>query len=94
MIYDNLKFEGGTEYLYFDSNNILLTSNEIRQVDFEKIYNTKLYTDFQESIYTLQPDLNGTFILNANCLQKNICADYSNVIFSLRTNKTMKTIFS
>ena len=87
LFYDNLKFEGGTEYLYFDSKNILLTSNEIRQVDFEKIYNTKLYTDFQESIYTRQPDLNGTFILNANCLQKNICADYSNVIFSLRTNK-------
>ena len=56
-------------------------------MDFKKIYNTKLYTDFQESIYTLQPDLNGTFILNANCLEKNICADYSNVIFSLRTNK-------
>ena len=87
LIYDNLKFEGGSEYLYFDSKNILLTSNEIRQVDFKKIYNTKLYTDFQESIYTLQPDLNGTFILNANCLEKNICADYSNVIFSLRTNK-------
>ena len=77
LIYDNLKFEGGSEYLYFDSKNILLTSNEIRQVDFKKIYNTKLYTDFQESIYTLQPDLNGTFFLNANCLEKNICADYS-----------------
>ena len=87
MIYDNLKFEGGSEYLYFDSKNILLTSNEIKRVDFKKIYNTTLYTDFEESVYTLQPDLNGTFILNADCFEKNICADYSNVIFSLRTNK-------
>ena len=87
LIYDNLKFEGGSEYLYFDSKNILLTSNEIKRVDFKKIYNTTLYTDFEESIYTLQPDLNGTFILNADCFEKNICADYSNVIFSLKTNK-------
>ena len=87
LIYDNLKFEGGSEYLYFDSKNILLTSNEIKRVDFKKIYNTTLYTDFEESIYTLQPDLNGTFILNADCFEKNICADYSNVIFSLKTDK-------
>ena len=87
LIYDNLKFEGGSEYLYFDSKNILLTSNEIKRVDFKKIYNTTLYTDFEESVYTLQPDLNGTFILNADCFEKNICADYSNVVFSLRTNK-------
>ena len=87
LIYDNLKFEGGSEYLYFDSKNILLTSNEIKRVDFKKIYNTTLYTDFEESIYTLQPDLNGTFILNADCFEKNICADYSNVIFSLKTYK-------
>ena len=56
LIYDNLKFEGGSEYLYFDSKNILLTSNEIKRVDFKKIYNTTLYTDFEESVYTLQPD--------------------------------------
>ena len=87
LIYDNLKFEGGSEYLYFDSKNILLTSNEIKRVDFKKIYNTTLYTDFEESVYSLQPDLNGTFILNADCFEKNICADYSNVIFSLKTNK-------
>ena len=87
LIYDNLKFEGGSEYLYFDSKNILLTSNEIKRVDFKKIYNTTLYTDFEESVYTLQPDLNGTFILNADCFEKNICADYSNVIFSLKTDK-------
>ena len=87
LIYDNLKFEGGSEYLYFDSKNILLTSNEIKRVVFKKIYNTTLYTDFEESVYTLQPDLNGTFILNADCFEKNICADYSNVIFSLKTDK-------
>ncbi len=87
LIYDNIKFDGGSEYLYFDSKNILLTSSEIKQVDFKKIYNTTLFTDFQESIYTLQPDLDGAYILNADCYEKNICADYSNVIFSLRTNK-------
>ena len=87
LIYDNIKFDGGSEYLYFDSKNILLTSNEIKQVDFKTIYNTILYTDFEDSIYTSQPDLNGTYILNAGCLEKNICADYSNVIFSLRTNR-------
>ena len=38
--------------------------------------------------------MNGTYILNADCLEKNICADYSNVIFSLRTNKNYeKDIF-
>ena len=85
MIYDNLKFEGGSEYLYFDSKNILLTSNEIKRVDFKKIYNTTLYTDFEESVYTLQPDLNGTFILSADCFEKNISTkDYNHWVLDLQ----------
>ena len=87
IIYDNIKFKGGSEYLYFDSKNILTTSNEIRQVNFKNIYNTILYEDYEEYIYTLQPDLNGTYIINANCTEKKTCADYSNVNFSLKTNK-------
>ena len=88
LVYDNIVFKGGSEYLYFDSKNILLSSSEIKQVNFKNIYNTVLFTDFEESIYTLNPDLNGTFIINVNCLEKNICADYSNVNFSLITEKS------
>ncbi len=88
LVYDNIVFKGGSEYLYFDSKNILLSSSEIKQVNFKNIYNTVLYTDFEESIYTLNPDLNGNFIINVNCLEKNICADYSNVNFSLITEKS------
>tara|TARA_B100000401_G_scaffold204540_1_gene137994 strand:+ start:3705 stop:4898 length:1194 start_codon:yes stop_codon:yes gene_type:complete len=88
LVYDNIVFKGGSEYLYFDSKNILLTSSEIKQVNFKNIYNTVLYTDFEESIYTMNPDLNGTFIINVNCLEKKICADYSNVNFSLKTEKS------
>ena len=88
LVYDNIVFKGGSEYLYFDSKNILLTSSEIKQVNFKNIYNTVLYTDFEESIYTMNPDLNGTFIINVNCLEKKICADYSNVNFFLKTEKS------
>ena len=88
LVYDDIVFKGGSEYLYFDSKNILLSSSEIKQVNFKNIYNTVLYTDFEESIYTFNPDLNGTFIINVNCLEKNICADYSNVNFSLKTEKS------
>jgi len=87
IIYDNIKFKGGSEYLYFDSKNILSTSNEIKQVNFKNIYNTILYDDYEEPIYTLQPDINGTYIINANCSEKKTCADYTNVKFNLRTNK-------
>ena len=87
IIYDNIKFKGGSEYLYFDSKNILSTSNEIKQVNFKNIYNTILYDDYEESIYTQQPDINGTYIINANCNEKKTCADYTNVKFNLRTNK-------
>jgi len=87
IIYDNIKIKGGSEYLYFDSKNILSTSNEIKQVNFKNIYNTILYDDYEEPIYTLQPDINGNYIINANCSEKKTCADYTNVKFNLRTNK-------
>ena len=83
LIYDNVLFEGGDEYLSFDTKNILSTSNKIKKVLNDKIYNTILYDDLKKMIYSYNPDKNGVFIVNSNNNNNYTDSDYTLVKFTL-----------
>ena len=76
-------FEGGDEYLSFDTKNILSTSNKIKKVLNDKIYNTILYDDLKKMIYSYNPDKNGKFIVNSNNNNNSTDSDYTLVKFTL-----------
>jgi len=87
IIYDNIIYDGGTEFFNFDNSNILNTSIEIKNVDLNKKYKTELRKDIIPSIYTYEPDINGKFIIKNNNKNPQTESEYSNVIFSLKTEK-------
>lgn len=86
MIFDNILFKGGDEYLSFDNKNILVTNNEIKQIISRDIYSTILFEDKENFSYTFNPDKNGIFINNNLSENKDLESDYTEVTFSLRTN--------
>lgn len=90
VIYDNIIFRGGTEFLNFDNSNILNTSIEIKNVELNKNYITELRNDIIPSIYTYEPDINGKFIIKNNSKNPLTESEYSNVIFSLKTKNSFK----
>ena len=59
------QFDGGNEYLFFDSKEIRITNNAIARVRLEEVYNHYLYTNINRSdrAYTYNPDINGNFII-------------------------------
>ena len=85
MIYDNVLFEAGDEYLSFDTKNIIGTNNEINKVSANEIYSTILYKDVESSSYTYRPDINGGFITNSLSQDNILESDYTRVNFSLET---------
>lgn len=87
IIYDNIIYDGGTEFFNFDNSNILNTSIEIKNVDLNKNYITELRNDIIPNIYTYEPDINGKFIIKNNNKNPQTESEYSNVIFSLKTEK-------
>ncbi len=86
MIFDNILFKGGDEYLSFDNKNILITNNEIKQILTGNIYSTILYEDIENLSYSYNPDKNGIFINNTLSQNKDLESDYTKVSFSIRTN--------
>ena len=85
MIYDNILFEAGDEYLSFDTKNIIGTNNEINKVIANDIYSTMLYKDIESSSYTYRPDKNGVFITNSLSQDNILESDYTRVNFFLET---------
>tara|TARA_B100001175_G_scaffold165170_1_gene140021 strand:+ start:206 stop:1399 length:1194 start_codon:yes stop_codon:yes gene_type:complete len=83
LIYDNIIFQGGDEYLSFDTKNILSTSNQIKKVLNGEIYKTILYDDLKELVYTYKPDKNGEFIVNSDNENNSRDSDYTLVNFTL-----------
>ena len=83
---DKSLFEGGNEYLYFDTKNIRIATNNIQKVHLEQLYNTYLYVDEKrdDKPYTYYPDINGNFVIrminNATAITE---ADYTWVYFRL-----------
>lgn len=81
-------FEGGNEYLWFDTKEIRTASNAIAMVESKNRYYHYLYPDeIRNGLpYTYNPDINGNFKIrttDAGATNSDREADYSFVYFSL-----------
>jgi len=82
------RFEGGNEYLYFDTKDIRISSGNVYGVQLEDVCNTYLYSNEVRAgrPYSYAPDINGDFVIRTlQGTDSTIEADYSIVHFSLRT---------
>ncbi len=82
------QFDGGNEYLFFDTKEIRVNNNAIARVRLEEVYNHYLFTNINRSdrAYTYNPDINGNFIirtLDGIDSSPYIEADYSYVHFRI-----------
>ena len=80
------EFEGGNEYLFFDTKDLRSTNQNISFVRKENIYQHFLFTDNPRNNlnYLSFPDINGNFITNSTLGENpNNESDYSIVYFSL-----------
>jgi len=81
------RFEGGNEYLFFDSKDIQITSANVSYVELNRLYETYLTPNFLRRgyPYSFTQDINGDFIVRTLQGSENgdIEADYSWVHFSL-----------
>lgn len=85
---EETSFEGGNEYLWFDTKEIRTASNAIAQVESKNRYYHYLYPDEirADKPYTYNPDINGDFRVrttDAGATNSDREADYSFVYFSL-----------
>jgi len=79
------RFDGGNEFLNFDSKNIRTSNINVASVELTDVYNQHLYTDQlrNELPYTFNPDINGDFLVTAINGDPDIEADYARMHFSL-----------
>ena len=83
---DKSLFEGGNEFLYFDTKNIRTAVNNVRKVQLKTLYNSYLYLDESRfnKPYTYYPDIDGNFVVRNLSGETAVTeADYSKVHFSL-----------
>ncbi len=83
---DESEFEGGNEYLFFDSKDLRSTNQKISFVRKENVYQHFLFTDNPRSnlTYSNYSDINGNFIPNTTLGENPYYeSDYSIVYFSL-----------
>lgn len=81
------QFEGGNEYLFFDTKDLRITTPRISYSNRADLYETYLNIDIARNFtnYTFAPDINGNYEIR-NIMRpgdSNIEADYSFVYFSL-----------
>lgn len=88
LIYDDIIFDAGNEFLNFDNSKIKSTNYRISKLLLKEIYNTFLVTDFERTnqIYEYSPDINGEFNINSSNYDHNIENDYSKVHFKFKPN--------
>ena len=88
------RFEGGNEYLFFDTKNIQITSANVSMVELNRLYESYLTTNFLRRgyPYSFTQDLNGDFMIRTlqGSENGNIEADYSWVHFSLSAPVLLK----
>jgi len=81
------RFEGGNEYLFFDTKDIQITSANVSHVELNRLYEHYLSPNFLRRgyPYSFIQDLNGDFVLTTlqGSGNASIEADYSWVHFSL-----------
>ncbi len=85
-------FNGGNEFLYFDSKDVRGLNLNIRSFSLKKIYNLYLFTDYARvnKAYTYHPDINGHF--KVNTIQgddPSIESEYTWIHFYLKCNKAL-----
>ena len=87
---NNLIFEGGNEYLFFDTKDIRSAGGNVAYTRREKLYQSILYPDFVRNgnVYTFAPDINGNFVIQTTeGFSPETDADYTEVTFSLRSSE-------
>lgn len=80
-------FEGGNEYLFFDSKDVRATANNIQRSHLDDIYNLYIYPDAPRSQlpYTYNPDINGGYQINTvHGSDPSVESEYVWVHFSLK----------
>jgi len=81
------RFEGGNEYLFFDTKDIQITSANVSHVELNRLYEHYLSPNFLRRgyPYSFIQDLNGDFVITTlqGSGNASIEADYSWVHFSL-----------
>lgn len=85
---DATTFDGGNEYLYFDSKDVRNATNNIRRVFLKDIYETRLYVDQsrENKPHTHYPDINGNFFIRSiNADNTAYESEYTNVHFALES---------
>ena len=88
---NNLIFEGGNEYLFFDTKDIRSTGGNIAYIRRDNLYQSILYPNFVRNgnVYTYAPDINGNFVIQTTeGNNPNTDADYTEVTFNLRSSET------
>jgi len=89
LIYDDIYFLGGNEFLNFDNSKINSTNYRIYKSTLTDIYNNFLVDDRERinDIYEFNPDINGEFLINSNNnYDFDIENDYARVHFNLKIN--------
>ena len=89
LIFKDISFEGGNEFLNFDNSKINSTNIKVYKTELNDFYETYLRTDIDRtnSIYQYNPDINGSFVINNNFNFPEIENDYTLVKFSLKPER-------
>lgn len=80
-------FDGGNEFIGFDSKEVRSSTADIQRIELQDIYHNYLYTDVVRGNrrYTYNPDINGSFVVrNLRAENSNVEADYVWMHFSLQ----------
>ena len=88
---NNLIFEGGNEYLFFDTKDIRSSGGNVAYIRRENLYKSILYPNYVRNgnVYTYAPDINGNFVIQTTeGINPETDADYTEVTFSLRSSET------
>lgn len=86
-------FEGGNEFLNFDSKDVHGINVNIQTIELDKIYNVYLYTDGvrAEKDYSYNPDINGSFKVNSlQGKDVRVESEYTWVYFYLKANPNLE----
>ena len=88
---NNLIFEGGNEYLFFDTKDIRSSGGNVAYIRRENLYRSILHPNYVRNgnVYTYAPDINGNFVIQTTeGINPDTDADYTEVTFSLRSSET------
>ena len=88
---NNLIFEGGNEYLFFDTKDIRSAGGNVAYIRRENLFQSILYPNYVRNgnVYTYAPDINGNYVIQTTeGFNPDTDADYTEVTFSLRSSET------